>query len=104
MAASLKIVTRKVLKAPHPSLQNALFMYATFSDGVDAIQIRGWTDLVKQIEQDVSGDDVADALSDLEDWQENAVGEPTLYERRLDEFCVYRITGAAQPIEREDGK
>ncbi|MFV0673622.1 hypothetical protein [Variovorax sp. tm] len=90
---SFKLVKREVIKAPHPILQDALFMYATFSDGVDAVQIRGWTALVKRIEEEVGGDDWAqEALSDLDDWQENAIGEPTLYERRLDEFCVYRVT------------
>lgn len=88
----LKLVTRKVLKAPHPALQDALFMYATFSDGVDARQIRGWTALVAKITEDMGGDDWAEeALADLDDWQGDASGDPTLYERRLNEFCVYRI-------------
>ncbi|WP_431509785.1 hypothetical protein [Variovorax sp. DAIF25] len=95
MADKLKLVVSEKRTAPHPALQDALFMYATFSDGVDAIQIRGWSALLSRIEDEVGGDDCEEWLSDMDDWQCDASGDPTLYERRLDEFCVYRVREGA---------
>lgn len=95
-ASVITFKKRKALKAPHPDLQNALFMYATFSDGVEAIQLRGWAALVEKIEEEVAGDDWVEALADLDDWQEDGDGVPTLFDRTLSEFCVYRVTEATE--------
>lgn len=97
-ASVITFKKRKALKAPHPDLQDALFLYATGGDGVNAIQIRGWTDLVAKVEEEVAGEEWAETLSDLDEWQDNGWGVPTLYTVDLggDWVSIYRVTEATE--------
>ncbi|WP_395351025.1 hypothetical protein [Variovorax sp. UC122_21] len=97
-AKVLRLAKRQALEAPHPALQDALFVYATGSDGVNAILIRGWAALVAKVDEEAAGDDWTVLLSDLEEWQTDGWNTPTYYTCDLegDWISIYRVTEQSQ--------
>lgn len=81
--------------APHPTLQHALFCYATGTDGASAILVRGWQALVDKVVREVAGDGWPEALSDLSEWQNNGWNVPHRYSASFEDgyMEIYTVTG-----------
>lgn len=87
----------QTVQAPHPTLQDALFCYATGDDGASAELIRGWPALVTRVVSDVAGDGWAEILADLDDWSNDGWGVPYRYSVNFEDgyMAIYRICEAA---------
>jgi hypothetical protein len=78
--------------APHPALQNALFLYATGTDGAAANLIRGWSLLVDTVVSEVAGDNWPEALADLDEWQDDGWGVPHHYYAPFEDGYMHIFT------------
>jgi hypothetical protein len=78
--------------APHPALQNALFLYATGTDGAAANLIRGWSLLVDTVVSEVAGDNWPEALADLDEWQDDGWGVPHHYYVNFEDGYMHIFT------------
>lgn len=86
--------------APHPALQDALFLYATGSDGAGAILLRGWAELVAKVEAEVAcgpDDRWRDILADLDEWSNDGNGNPHHYSVNFEDGFMAIYTVHAEP-------
>lgn len=95
------------LFAPHPALQDALFLYATGSDGAGAILLRGWAALVARVEDEVAcgpDDRWRDILADLDEWASDDDGNPHHYSVTFEDgyMSIYTVHGEAQTTAARD--